>query len=315
MHPSLVAEADDLEDLLTLGLENLEAQFKQHSGLFAGLPIRAMYFGGGSPSLMPPSYLERLFTLIDKYWIVEHTADNMLALEGHPSQITEEWITIARDWGINRFSMGVQSLDPKVLQANNRIVYSKEQILDMYDMLSSYFSRVNLDLMFGIRRQTLRSHLKDVKALLDHDVQRLTIYGFNNSREARPIQNEEQYQKLAIEAIELTKHLAGPQYNFIGSEKDDYREFNCYFKSGLSFKYPYGTEPLYPFFNNILGFSMSLAGAANWFVPLGMQVLISPVNNQIIIRQPPTEDLEEMDQVRQKYLDNDRPIKTVPLYF
>lgn len=285
MHNSLAVPEARVPHTLDRGISILEMEFAKISHLFSNQKIRAIYFGGGSPSLMTPSQIEQVLTLVDKYWDVQKTSDNMLAFEGHPSQITQEKLTVLKQWGINRFSMGIQTFDEEVAKQNNRIFISPQRILSIYDMLRENFSRVNVDLMFGIKGQTLKKFLKDVNYLIRHDVQRLTMYGYNNCMGTRPEPDEQVYQDSLIQAMGLVEQLLPDSYNFTGAENGEYAEFNCIWKRGFGFKYPYSTAPLAPAYtNNILGFSMNAAHAANWFMPLETHALFSSAQNQMILR-------------------------------
>jgi coproporphyrinogen III oxidase-like Fe-S oxidoreductase len=286
MYQSNIVSPSEAEIAIDSGIIELERQFEKVAPIFSKEPIRALYFGGGSSSLYSPKQLEKLFVILDKYWDIHKTDENMLAWEGHPSQLYPEQLEVLSQWGINRFSIGIQSLDPIVLQAANRLILPTEEILATYDYLKEKFLRVNVDLIYGLQKQTFDSFIRDITTLTAHDMEHITLYGINDARKTRAIADTAEYRTQAQQVFSyIHNSFTSSRYAFAGSSLTSYNEFNClYHRDTPSFRYPYGTSYIPPFFNSIIGFSMTGEMAASCLTPLGISIIPSKANNQLTVR-------------------------------
>ncbi|MBI3881030.1 MAG: radical SAM family heme chaperone HemW [Verrucomicrobia bacterium] len=126
---------------------------------------RTVFFGGGTPSLLNLRQwetilhgMERLNLLGAEEWTVEC----------NPATVSLDKAKLLRDYGVNRISMGVQSLDEQLLDRLGR-VHSREMVFKSYEILrKAGFENVNLDLMFAIPTQTMdvwRATLREAIAL------------------------------------------------------------------------------------------------------------------------------------------------------
>ncbi len=111
-----------------------------------------LFFGGGTPSLLPISLWGQL---------IDHTRKLGLAsahewtVECNPATLSLDKARFLREQGVNRISLGVQSLDDRILDRLGRI-HSRQAVFDSFDLLRrAGFDNINLDLMFGIPGQTL----------------------------------------------------------------------------------------------------------------------------------------------------------------
>lgn len=113
-----------------------------------------VFFGGGTPSILSLSQWEQICSTIRSFgWqeIKEWT------VECNPATVSLEKAQLLRDAGVNRISMGVQSLDANLLARLGRI-HSREQVFRSYDILrQAGFENINLDLMFAIPTQTIET--------------------------------------------------------------------------------------------------------------------------------------------------------------
>lgn len=114
------------------------------SGVFPSL-----YMGGGTPSLAPAELISRFRRMIPVE-VGEFT------IEVNPDDVTEEKARAWREAGVNRVSMGVQTLNDDELKAIGRR-HTADQAQKAYSILRKYFSNISLDLIFGLPGQTLSS--------------------------------------------------------------------------------------------------------------------------------------------------------------
>jgi oxygen-independent coproporphyrinogen-3 oxidase len=130
------------------------------------LAPRTIFWGGGTPSLLPTKLTEELLDAIGAAVPLDDVRE--WTVEVNPESVTDEKARLYRERGVNRISMGVQTLDEKLLDAVGRI-HSREKAMAAYEKLrAAGFDNINLDLMFGLPGQTLEiweETLREVIAL------------------------------------------------------------------------------------------------------------------------------------------------------
>lgn len=124
-----------------------------------------MFFGGGTPSLLNLRQWEQIFSALGSLGLLGAPE---FTVECNPATVSADKARLFRDHGVNRVSMGVQSLDDALLDRLGRI-HSRDMVFRSHDILrAAGFANVNLDLMFAIPTQTLavwRATLRETLAL------------------------------------------------------------------------------------------------------------------------------------------------------
>lgn len=127
--------------------------------------VSTIYIGGGSPNLLPTWALEQIFEQFNKYFDIN--ADTEISIELNPAKLGElgtncnsdysqkTWLRKLKKLGVNRISIGFQSLDDKILKILERS-HSAEDAENYYQLVrEAEFENVNIDLIYGIPYQTL----------------------------------------------------------------------------------------------------------------------------------------------------------------
>jgi oxygen-independent coproporphyrinogen III oxidase len=116
------------------------------------LKPRTIFFGGGTPSLLNLRQWETILRAMEKFNLL---GAEEFTIESNPATVSADKCKLLRDFGVNRVSMGVQSLDEKLLERLGRI-HSRAQVFNSFDILrKAGFDNLNLDLMFAIPTQTM----------------------------------------------------------------------------------------------------------------------------------------------------------------
>jgi len=116
------------------------------------LKPRTIFFGGGTPSLLNLQQWRRILETMERLGLLGAAE---WTIECNPATVSLEKAALWREFGVNRVSMGVQSLDDQLLDRLGR-VHSREMVFKSFDLLRrAGFDNINLDLMFGIPGQTL----------------------------------------------------------------------------------------------------------------------------------------------------------------
>ncbi len=118
----------------------------------SGLKPRTVFFGGGTPSILTMRQWSEVLGAFDRLGLL---GAEEWTVECNPATVSMDKARLWRDYGVNRVSLGVQSLDERLLDRLGR-VHSREMAVRSYELLRrAGFERVNVDLMFAIPGQTL----------------------------------------------------------------------------------------------------------------------------------------------------------------
>ncbi len=169
---SLPADAGllcDYPGLLDRHLERAAA-----SGLWQG-PLTTVFFGGGTPSLLPPAAIGSILKRAESLFGFAPEAE--ISLEANPGTITAATLAGYRRAGINRLSLGVQSLDDGALAALGRIHRAAEARAAVAWARSAGFDNLGLDLMFALPGQRVGDLEREIDAYLALAPEHLSCYG------------------------------------------------------------------------------------------------------------------------------------------
>ena len=172
-HTRIVASASPIEAYLGA----LEGEIEMVAEALGGRrPVRHIHWGGGTPTIMAPEAFLRLMHVIGSRF--EITADADIAVEIDPRRVTEDMIRTLALAGVTRASLGVQSFDPNVQQAINRI-QTYEQTARTTELLRSVgIATVNFDLIYGLPHQTTVSCAATVTQALALQPDQFSVFGY-----------------------------------------------------------------------------------------------------------------------------------------
>jgi oxygen-independent coproporphyrinogen III oxidase len=155
-------------------VEALMAQADMLAGGWDGVPFASLFLGGGTPTTLPVSAIRRLFSHFGRAFAFEPEAE--VTAEANPDTVDERYLGKLGEAGINRLSIGVQSFDPGVLQALERI-HSADSARGAYTAARRAGLRnVNLDLIYGANTETLRSWRRTLSEAIDLRPEHLSCY-------------------------------------------------------------------------------------------------------------------------------------------
>ncbi|MBA3814018.1 MAG: coproporphyrinogen III oxidase [Alphaproteobacteria bacterium] len=136
-------------------------------------PLVSVFFGGGTPSLMEP---ETVAALLEKVKSLFRTTDDLeVTLEANPSTVEAERFKGFREGGVNRLSMGIQSLDDQALSFLGRR-HSAAEALKALEIATTYFSRFSFDLIYARPDQTSASWKAELLEALTFARGHLSLY-------------------------------------------------------------------------------------------------------------------------------------------
>jgi oxygen-independent coproporphyrinogen-3 oxidase len=138
----------------------LRAMEDEFSRLPTGRPVETVFWGGGTPGLLPARDLERLGSALLK---AIGSPPHEWTVEMAPSTVKADKLAVLRDLGVTRISMGVQSFDPDLLASLGRL-HNRQQIFSAWErVMEADFPQTNLDLIFAIPNQSEEQLLADLR--------------------------------------------------------------------------------------------------------------------------------------------------------
>ncbi|MDX8405918.1 MAG: radical SAM family heme chaperone HemW [Mariprofundus sp.] len=141
---------------------------------FAGRKLASIFFGGGTPSLAPPALIAAVIDTARRLFTCTEPIE--ITLEANPGSAEAGRFQAYRKAGINRLSIGVQSLDAVKLRWLERIHDPAEAIAAFHMARQAGFDNVNLDLMFGLPDQNLAHWLDTLHQVIDLGPEHLSCY-------------------------------------------------------------------------------------------------------------------------------------------
>ena len=152
---------------LTTEIRRWDSALKQNDILATGETI---FFGGGTPSLLTPEQVEDILAAIPRLRSAE------ISMEVNPESVTRDFVRDVMSLGVNRFSMGAQSFDNTELQMLGRLHDSGGVERAMNALRGGGADNVNLDLMYGLPRQTLKTWESSLTGALALEPEHLSLY-------------------------------------------------------------------------------------------------------------------------------------------
>ncbi len=157
--------------------EDYISALEREALVYKGAAVDSIYIGGGTPSCLTASGIEKLFRLISDNFKVPGSAE--ITFEANPESITTEKARFLRTLGVNRMSLGVQSLNDARLGSLGR-THDADQARRAFDMLRACgFSNISIDVMYGFSEQTHAALAEDLKALLALHSEHISLYALN----------------------------------------------------------------------------------------------------------------------------------------
>ena len=140
---------------------------------FSETMVECIYFGGGTPSLLSEEDLKKIFTTI--YGNFEISEDPEITLEANPDDLSEEKLSIFKEAGINRLSIGVQSFFQEDLEMMNR-AHNAEEAAKSIVLAKEFFDNISIDLIYGIPEMTEKRWQENIQKALDFELPHFSCY-------------------------------------------------------------------------------------------------------------------------------------------
>lgn len=148
----------------------LVARKNEHATSF----VETIYVGGGTPSVLSPTLLQRIFDTISQHYNLSKLSE--CTLECNPDDITPAYLSGLKNTPINRISMGVQSFHEDELKLMNRRHTATQAIEAVQQIVEAGYANCSIDLIYGLPHQTVDTWQKNVETALSLPIKHLSAY-------------------------------------------------------------------------------------------------------------------------------------------
>lgn len=184
-----------------------------------GYTVDTVYFGGGTPTCLPPETLGGLLQTIQTHYRLAEGAE--ITAECNPGTVTPEDLVLLRRSGFNRLSIGLQSAQPQELRALGRI-YSFGTFAETFAAArAAGFDNISVDVMFGIPHQTPQSFAETLEKVCDLRPDHLSAYALTveegtpfgrRGAEKLDLPDEDAVRKMYLGMVRFLREHGLPQY-------------------------------------------------------------------------------------------------------
>ncbi len=155
-------------------LKKLSEEIMANSASYRDRPVRSVFFGGGTPSVLPDEALPGLLKVLRENYRLEKDAE--ISAEANPGTVSEEKLSVWRSAGINRVSFGCQSLKDEELKLLGRIHRAEDFYKSFETARRAGFCNINVDLMSALPGQSLETYLFSLKEVLRLKPEHVSAY-------------------------------------------------------------------------------------------------------------------------------------------
>jgi len=136
--------------------------------------VQTVYFGGGTPTLIPVHLLEKILNAI--YINYEIVSDAEITIEANPEQCTLAYLSALRKIGFNRISIGIQSFNDDILHFLGRTHSGKETLIAIENAHKAGFNNISVDLIYGIYLRSLQDWKNELQTVFSLPIKHLSAY-------------------------------------------------------------------------------------------------------------------------------------------
>lgn len=189
--------------------------------------VDTVYFGGGTPTLLPMECFEKLMGALRACFDIDYNAE--ITVECNPASIDRAGLVSLRALGINRISIGLQSANDNELKALGRLHDYKDFVSVYNDARESGFDNISVDLMYGIPEQTAESFENTLRRVCALSPEHISAYGlkveqgtvFHSMGEALSLPDEDEEFKMYVLCDSILGENGYHRYEISNFSKDN----------------------------------------------------------------------------------------------
>ena len=217
-----------------------------------GANIITVFIGGGTPSVLPPKYVEKILLALNPFSIAKGAE---ITIEANPNSLTRDKLRDYNSFGINRLSVGLQAYQSHLLDTLGRLHRAEDFLCCIDSAFSAGFSNISADLIFAIPGQSLTDWEESLKAVIRAGLPHVSCYGLAIEENTpfyekyKPV-DEDLDRRMYYRAVELLNSCGYCPYEISNFAKDgfDSRHNSVYWERGNYLGFGLSAHSLY---NNV----------------------------------------------------------------
>ena len=206
-------------------LDHLHREIAMQGRLFDGdRVVDQLHWGGGTPTFISHEQMRELMQVTRQHFTLRDDDQGEYSIEIDPREVRRDTISLLREIGFNRMSLGIQDFDPTVQKAVNRIQSYEETMAAMNGAREEGFKSISVDLIYGLPFQSTQSFDETLKTIIEASPDRVSLFNYAHLPEMFKPQrriNEADLpspgEKLEILKLSITR-LTDAGYIFIGMD-------------------------------------------------------------------------------------------------
>lgn len=151
-------------------LNDLEKEIKKY---YQNEELETIYIGGGTPSCLNIEELESLLRIVNQF---KKSTNYEYTIEGNIESLTHEKLILMKKYGINRISIGIESIDSNNLKVLGRSIQKQECIKKIQEIRNLGFDNINLDLMYAIPKENIETLKQDLDFIISLKPDHISTY-------------------------------------------------------------------------------------------------------------------------------------------
>ncbi len=205
---------------------------------FSGYLVNTIYIGGGTPSYIDSKYIKQVMNAIYKKINIKEPRKKTIeiTIEVNPGTITKEKLQEYKDVGINRLSIGLQSVQDKLLKQLGRI-HTYKEFLNAYKLAQEIgFENINVDLMLGVPNQTIEDLKDSLNKIIKLNPNHISVYSLIIEKGTK-LYNQIEKQELQLVNEDIERNMYWYVKNTLELNGYNHYEISNFSKEGKESKH------------------------------------------------------------------------------
>ncbi|MBQ9832711.1 MAG: oxygen-independent coproporphyrinogen III oxidase [Clostridia bacterium] len=169
-----ISFADKAECFAKSYCDALKKEIEHYAPKMKRYLFDTVFIGGGTPSVIDESLIKDVLDSVKKHFSIATDAE--ITIETNPGTLNEQKLSVYKQAGINRLSIGVQSADDEVLNAIGRIHTFEEAKNSFYLARKCGFDNINIDIMYALPKQSLSSYTATLNKIIELSPEHISAY-------------------------------------------------------------------------------------------------------------------------------------------
>ena len=191
--------------------------------------LSSIFIGGGTPSYLDINILEKIISTIKNTFIITDKAE--ITLEINPEDVTDEKSSSWKNIGINRCSVGIQSLQDNELKIINRR-HDSDKAIKSLRILQNYFENISVDLIYGLPKQNLKSYINTLENIIEINPNHISSYSLQVEKGTFLDQQVSQ-KKITVADDDISAAMYKTTQNLLSEKKFNQYEISNWSRDGF----------------------------------------------------------------------------------